>query len=59
VIANSVEHRLGRLLIDRGLINSGDFDRALELQSERKERLSKVLVDLGYLAQRDAIAAMS
>ena len=59
MIANSVEHRLGRLLIDRGLINSGDLDRALELQSERKERLSKVLVDLGYLAQRDATAAMS
>jgi general secretion pathway protein E len=59
VIANSVEHRLGRLLIERGLINSGDFDRALELQTERKERLSKVLVDLGYLAQRDATAAMS
>jgi len=59
VIANSVEHRLGRLLIERGLIDSGDLDRALELQAERKERLSKVLVDLGYLAQRDATAAMS
>ena len=59
MIANSVEHRLGRLLIERGLINSGDLDRALELQTERKERLSKVLVDLGYLAQRDATAAMS
>jgi len=59
MIANSVEHRLGRLLIGRGLINSGDLDRALELQAERKERLSKVLVDLGYLAQRDATAAMS
>jgi general secretion pathway protein E len=59
VTANSVEYRLGRLLIDRGLIDSGDFDRALELQSERKERLSKVLVDLGYVAQRDATAAMA
>ncbi len=59
MIANSVENRLGKVLIERGMISQADFDRALDMQRERRERLSKVLVDLGYVAQRDATAAMA
>jgi general secretion pathway protein E len=50
---------LGTLLIERGLIGREDLDRALELQKERGDKIGKILVDMGYLAQRDLLAALS
>ncbi len=51
---------LGRLLIDRGLIDAEDLERGLELQRERKgEKLGRILVDMGYIAQRDLLTALS
>ena len=51
--------RLGEILIDRKLITTEDLDRALELQKERGEKIGKVLVDLGFVAARDVLAALS
>ncbi len=51
--------RLGELLIERQQINQEDLDRALELQKERGEKLGKILVDLGFIAMRDVLAALS
>ena len=50
--------RLGEILIDRKLITTEDLDRALELQKERGEKIGKVLVDLGFVAARDVLAAL-
>jgi general secretion pathway protein E len=50
---------LGQLLIERNLIAAEDLERALELQRERGDKLGKILVDMGYLAQRDLLAALS
>ena len=50
---------LGQLLIGRGLIGNEDLERALELQRERGDKLGKILVDMGYLAQRDLVVALS
>ncbi len=51
---------LGQILIQRGLIGAEDLERALELQRERHgEKLGRILVDMGYLAQRDLLAALS
>jgi general secretion pathway protein E len=50
---------LGQLLIERGLIGPEDLERALELQRERGDKVGKILVDMGYLAQRDLIGALS
>ncbi|MEP6715370.1 MAG: type II secretion system protein GspE, partial [Terriglobia bacterium] len=47
------------MLIDRGLIGAEDLERALELQRERGDKLGKILVDMGYLAQRDLLSALS
>ena len=44
---------LGRMLIDRNLIEQEDLDRALELQRERGDKIGKILVDMGTLANRD------
>ena len=51
--------RLGETLIERGKIDAEDLDRALELQKERGDKLGKILVDMGVIAQRDMLAALS
>jgi len=51
--------RLGEILIERKLITQEDLDRALELQKERGDKLGKTLVDMGFIAMRDVLAALS
>jgi general secretion pathway protein E len=51
--------RLGEILIGRKKIEPEDLDRALELQRERGDKLGKILVDMGLIAQRDVLAALS
>ena len=51
--------RLGEILLGRGKIEAEDLDRALELQKERGDKLGKILVDMGLIAQRDVLAALS
>ena len=50
--------RLGEMLIARRLIGPEDLERALEIQKERGEKIGKVLVDLGFVAMRDVLAAL-
>jgi general secretion pathway protein E len=51
--------RLGEILIERRSITQEDLDRALELQAERGDKLGKILVDLGFAAQRDVLSALA
>jgi general secretion pathway protein E len=51
--------RLGELLIARNQLSADDLERGLELQKERGDKLGKILVDLGFIAQRDVLAALS
>ncbi|MBI1790069.1 MAG: type II secretion system ATPase GspE [Acidobacteria bacterium] len=51
--------RLGELLIERRLLEPEDLERALELQKERGDKLGKILVDLGFIAQKDLLGALS
>ena len=51
--------RLGEMLIERRQIEREDLDRALEIQKERGDKLGKILVDLGFIATRDVLAALS
>ena len=51
--------RLGEMLIEREQITSEDLERALEIQKERNEKIGKILVDLGFVAMRDVMAALS
>ena len=50
---------LGQLLMGKAIIGQEDLDRALELQRERGDKLGKILVDMGYLAQRALLLALS
>jgi general secretion pathway protein E len=51
--------RLGEMLLERKLITAEDLEKALELQKERGDKLGKTLVDLGFIAMRDVLAALS
>jgi general secretion pathway protein E len=51
--------RLGEILVARNLIEPEDLERALELQRERNDRLGKIMVDMGLLAQRDVLAIVA
>jgi len=51
--------RLGEMLIERKLIQPEDLDRALEIQRERGDKIGRILVDLGFVAQRDVLQALS
>jgi general secretion pathway protein E len=51
--------RLGEILIERGKIEAEDLDRALELQKQRGDKIGKILSDMGLIAQRDVLSALS
>src|SRR5512144_2577199 len=52
--------RLGEILIERKLITPDDLARGLDIQKERGgEKLGKILVDLGFIAMRDVLAALA
>jgi len=51
--------RLGEILIQRKLITEEDLERALELQKERGDKIGKTLVDMGFIAMRDVLAALA
>jgi general secretion pathway protein E len=47
------------MLIARRQIQPEDLEKALELQRERGDKLGKILVDMGFIAARDVLAALS
>src|SRR3989454_5040351 len=50
---------LGQLLRERGLISEEDLKNALALQQERTDKLGRILIDLGNVADRDILAVVS
>lgn len=51
--------RLGEILVERGKVDPEDLVRALEIQQERGDKIGKILADMGLIAQRDILAALS
>jgi Domain of unknown function (DUF4388) len=51
-LVNSSEEwtRLGRLLVDRGLVEDGEVERALGQRSKRNARLGRLLIDAGVIS---------
>jgi general secretion pathway protein E len=50
---------IGQLLLQRNLIAPAELQNALALQRERKDKIGRILLDLGYLAERDLMAVLS
>ncbi len=51
--------RLGEILLQRSLLQSDELEKALTIQKERPGKLGRILVELGYLTERDVLAALS
>jgi len=41
---------IGQVFLDRGLVDEEELRTALNLQTESREKLGKLLVDLGYIS---------
>jgi general secretion pathway protein E len=50
---------IGQVFLERGLIDEEELRTALNLQAESREKLGKILVDLGYVSERDSLAVVS
>jgi len=55
----STRRLIGEILSASGKISANDLERALQLQEQNRERLGKLLIDLGSIAERDLLAALS
>ena len=50
---------IGQVFLERGLIDEEELRTALNLQAESREKLGKLLVDLGYVSEKDCLAVVS
>ncbi len=57
--AASATTRLGRIVVDSGLVSAADLERALQMQAETGERLGNILVVLELLSEEDLVDLLS
>lgn len=50
---------LGEILKERQLLNDEDLEKGLQLQRQRNEKIGRLLVELGYVSERDVLEALS
>ena len=58
-MAGSLKDRLTEILIKGNLLKKKDLDKALEIQKKSGGSLGKILVDQGFISQRDLVVAVS
>ena len=54
-----VYKQLGQLLLERGLINEGQLDKALKVQKERGGLIGQILVSLGFAKEEEIAQALT
>ncbi len=50
--------KIGEILVEKGKVEKTDVERALILQSDNGQKLGKLLLSLGYIAEKDLIEAL-
>lgn len=58
-IKRVIRKQLGELLIERGVINQGQLEKALNVQKERGGLIGEVLVELGFVKEVDIAQALT
>lgn len=58
-IRKIVNKQLGELLIERGVINQQQLDKALTVQKEKGGLIGEVLVELGFAKEEDIAQALT
>ena len=51
--------RLGEMLLERGLVDEARIEEALALQSKRGRRMAQIMVDEGWLAEKDLLVCLA
>lgn len=54
-----INKQLGELLIERGIINQRQLEKALAVQQEKGGLIGEVLVDLGFAKEEDIAQALT
>lgn len=52
-------NNIGEALLEIGKVNRADLDRALEVQKQTKQKLGRILIDLGTVSEEDLRLAYS
>jgi len=50
---------IGQVFLERGLVDEEELRTALTLQAESREKIGKLLVDLGYVSEKDCLEVVS
>jgi len=50
---------IGQVFLEKGLIDEEELKTALNLQADSREKIGKLLVDLGYVSEKDCLAVVS
>jgi len=58
-IRRIINKQLGELLIERGIINQRQLDKALAVQKERGGLIGEILVELGFTKEEDIAQALT
>jgi len=59
VTAQRKSKQLGQILLEQGLIDDDQLERALEEHRNTPKSLGRVLIDLGYIRERDLVRALA
>jgi type IV pilus assembly protein PilB len=59
VTAKRKPKQLGQILLEQGLLDQEQLDRALEEHRNTPKSLGRVLIDLGYIRERDLVRALA
>ncbi|HEX6332425.1 MAG TPA: ATPase, T2SS/T4P/T4SS family [Actinomycetota bacterium] len=57
--AKRTPKQLGQILLEQGLLNQEQLDRALDEHRNTPKSLGRVLIDLGYIRERDLVRALA
>lgn len=58
-IRKIINKKLGELLIERGIVNQNQMDKALSIQKEKGGLIGEILVELGYAQEEDIAQALT
>lgn len=54
-----VRKLIGQLLVEKNLLSPQELQNGLALQRERREKIGRILLDLGYLSEKDLMSVLS
>ena len=51
--------QIGDILVEKGLVSADELKTALNLQKESREKIGRILCELGYISEKDLLQELS